>query len=466
MSEGARQLVASPLWELLDSPVATGDCVALLATVPEASVDAVVCDPPYGLEFMGNEWDKLDTRQPDDETFHRSGAGPFDRAKVRHASAPSYGGSAGQEMEAWHLRWAREAFRALKPGGHLLAFGGPRTYHRLASAVEDAGFEIRDSVMWLFASGFPKSRDVGADTAEAAGWGTALKPAHEPILMARKPLVGTVAANFLEHGTGAVNVAATRIEHAGAADLAASKAKNPGREDLVTSEVYGAGRPQQSVNDAGRWPSNLVLSHAEECGDSCVAGCPAGALDEASGERPGGGYPRARGANSVFNPTSGGSDGPRDMGDTGGASRFFFTGKTSRSEREAGLDESFEPQPLNWSSEEQSPGTFQSDGTEKSSRNPHPTVKPIDLMRWLALLVTPAGGLVLDPFCGSGSTGCAAVLEGFDFVGFDLSAEFVRVSRARIAHWSRYEGQKTKKALASAVVERERSDAGQLGLLA
>src|SRR5215218_7441332 len=210
-------------------------------------------------------------------------------------------------MQAWHRRWAEQALRVLRPGGHLLAFGGTRTYHRLACAVEDAGFEIRDSIMWLYGSGFPKSHDVskaidkaagagrkvvrvgkgaatqrteslGAyepeytatvpSTPEAArweGWGTALKPAHEPIVVARKPLIGTVAKNVLRHGTGGINVAGCRIGHANAADLSASLAKNPGRDDEVSSVVYGADRPQQSVNRNGRWPANVVLSHAEDC---------------------------------------------------------------------------------------------------------------------------------------------------------------------------------------------------------
>jgi len=500
-----------------------GNCVNLMARMEAASVDAVVCDPPYSLEFMGRKWDShgvgedagfgyylaglidgegcfrvaheakrceflmklraddrwiLDrarlfighgrlvdedsgvskptvklvidtkdgcaavcsmlTRYPLrakklrdflhweqvvegwlDLTRGNRWHGPADRRRLIEMGERLRAGRAysdipwsGNAYQDWTRLWATESLRVLKPGGHALVFGSSRTFHRAAAGLEDAGFEIRDTIMWLYAQGFPKSKDAGD------GWGTALKPAHEPIIVARKPLEGTVAANMDRYGTGAMNIDATRIPFADAADLAEALAKNPGRDgEKVTSDIYGSDRPQQVVDEAGRWPANLVLD--EGAGQM---------LDAQSGIRPGGGYPEQRGANSVFNPTSGGSDGPRSMGDTGGASRFFFCPKVGRLERDLGLTD-FEARALLWSSGEQSPGTFQSDGTDRSARNAHPTVKPIELMRWLCRLVTRPGGTVLDPFAGSGSTGIAAVLESFDFIGMEREAEYVGALR-------------------------------------
>jgi DNA modification methylase len=413
-----------------------GDCVEGMAALEADSIDAIVTDPPYGIGFMGKEWDGAAIRAAAarDAATRRS-LGPASASRpgrteprtssafgdAAHYAGPVAGGRAFQE---WCEAWAREALRVLEPGGHLIAFGGTRTYHRLACAIEDAGFEIRDQIQWLYGSGFPKSRNLDGDW---EGWGTALKPAHEPIAMARKPFAGTVAGNMDEHGTGAVNVAGCRIEHADAADLATSQAKNPGRDDLVTSDVYGAGRPQQRVNVEGRWPANVVLD--EEA---------AAMLDEQSGTRARGNHPAMRSGREdekVYGSGwSSGTNGDRRSTEAGGASRFFYCAKAGRSERNAGL-EGFETKPLLWSSGEQSPGTFQAEGTERAAKNPHPTVKPIALMRWLCRLVTPPGGTVLDPFTGSGTTGCAAALEDFEFVGFEREAEYVAIAEARIAHW-------------------------------
>lgn len=353
-----------------------GDCLAVLPSLEAQSVDAIVTDPPYGLGFMGKAWD------------HGVPGVPF---------------------------W-QEALRVAKPGAHLVAFGGTRTHHRLTCAIEDAGWEVRDCLMWLYGSGFPKSHN--------GSWGgTALKPAWEPIILARKPLAGTVAANVTAHGTGALNIAATRIGHASADGLAASLAKNPGRTDTVTSGTYGANRPQQSVNTAGRWPANVVLD--EEA---------AALLDAQSGER--GAVAPVRGSEPSAAST-GRVTGERARvpgafhGDTGGASRFFYCAKASRAERNAGV-EHMPARPLNWSSGEQSPGTFQSPGTERAAANHHPTVKPVALMRWLCRLVTPPHGVVLDPFMGSGSTGVAAVPEGFGFIGIEERADYAAIARARI----------------------------------
>jgi DNA methylase len=396
-----------------------GDCREQLLKLADNSVDSVVTDPPYELGFMGKAWD---------------------------ASGIAY------NAEVW-----RECLRVLKPGGHLLAFGGSRTYHRLACAVEDAGFEIRDQIMWIYGSGFPKSLDVskaidkslGAEreviargvsgataiwnetggesghditapaTPEARqweGWGTALKPAHEPIVVARKPLEGTVASNVLEWGTGALNIDACRIPHVSDKDLATSQAKNPGREDTVSSGVYGADRPQQSVNEDGRWPANVILDGSDEV----VLGFP---MTE-GGARP------ARA--NVTTGYDGGwgliAEGDRINYGGGSASRFFYCAKAATSERDEGLDE-LTP------SARQTMGSGiggQPDQTIESFRNVHPTVKPLELMRYLIKLVTPKSGLVLDPFLGSGTTACAAILEGCDWVGCELTPDYWPIIEGRI----------------------------------
>ena len=297
-----------------------GDCLEVLRSMPDCSVDSIVTDPPYGLSFMGKKWD-------------------YD--------VPS--------VDVWV-----ECLRVLKPGGHLLAFAGTRTQHRMAVRIEDAGFEIRDMIAWVYGSGFPKSLDVSKAIDKAAGaerevvgrkavtrvmdgsdlvggnvragfvsvtapstdaakewqgWGTALKPALEPITVARKPLIGTVAENVLQHGTGAINVDGGRVE-------------------------------------GGRWPANFIHDGSEEAIDLL-----------------------------------------KD------SARFFYCAKASKADR---------------------------------GENHHPTVKPTDLMRYLCRLVTPPNGIVLDPFNGSGSTGCAAVLEGFQYIGIEREAEYIAISEKRI----------------------------------
>lgn len=340
--------------------VSLGDCIEVMRTLPENSVDSIVTDPPYGLGFMGKKWDELPP---------------------------------GEE-------WARECLRVLKPGGHMIAFGGSRTWHRLAVAIEDAGFEIRDGVLWLYGSGFPKSHDIskaidkmaGAErevvgvnplatrqtpkkgdltlgkykgtspdltapaTPEAEqwqGWGTALKPAYEPAVMARKPFPGSVAGNVLEHGTGALNIDASRIE-AQAGDY--DHKGNQGIAD--NTRVYGsfAHMNQSTPHDSGRFPANLILDpHTSEL------------LDQQAD-----------------------------------ASKFFYVAKAPKSERPV------------------------VDGVA------HPTVKPLTLMRYLVRMVTPPGGLVLDPFAGSGTTAEAALLEGFRFHMIERGEEYLPLIHARI----------------------------------
>lgn len=479
--------------------VEQADCIEAMRAMSEASVDAICTDAPYGLGFMGKAWDDL---PPGDE-------------------------------------FAREALRVLKPGGHLLAFGGTRTSHRLTCAIEDAGFEIRDTIMWLYGSGFPKSLDVSKAIDKAAGaegrwrkedhpgragvrrrndttsnfgqidygsegnerhvyepsspeaerwqgWGTALKPAHEPIIVARKPLSGTVAQTVLEHGTGALNVDGCRVGHTEG---------NLNRGGSFGG-VFGNGGDVAAASDpSGRWPPNVALSHSASClpvgtrrvkghkgypngpkgnrfsvGDEpdgsrtdvwqghadpdgteeveaweCVEGCPVAELDRQSGELKSGALGPEnvrRSPNRIYregmSPVGQAATSQRYAPNSGGASRFFYVAKASRRERNAGL-EGFEEQLTGvWGNGD--PANL-SDGKRitQGKANVHPTVKPIALMRWLVRLVTPPGGTVLDPFAGSGTTGIVCVLEGFDFIGIEREAEYAEIAEARIAHWEREE---------------------------
>lgn len=449
-----------------------GDCLAVLAEMPDSSVDSIVTDPPYELGFMGKSWD---------------------------ASGIAY------NVDMW-----REALRVLKPGGHLLAFSGSRTYHRMTCAIEDAGFEIRDQIMWVYGSGFPKSLDVSKaidkardDSAEGKavgawlkaqreargfkqkdvaalwpsvtggltgcvanwetlgkvpkwdqwqtlksfigfgdemdaevwrlngrkgqpgdawseravvgvqknamagwnmdgttkfadrditvpatdaarqwdGWGTALKPAHEPICVARKPLVGTVAANVLVHGTGALNIDGCRVEGPGGV-----KWEKP-RGGIWKTDSEATAKLVQ--NEQGRWPANLIHDGSDEV---------VTLFPDAKGQQ----GAAARKQGNVYGAVNAGQISVEPRNDTGSAARFFYCAKASKSDR--GAD------------------------------NNHPTVKPNDLMAYLCRLVTPRGGVVLDPFMGSGSTGKAAMHEGLRFVGIDMTADYVEIARARIEH--------------------------------
>lgn len=375
-----------------------GDCIDSMKKMADASVDSIVTDPPYELGFMGKTWD---------------------------ASGIAY------SVEMW-----REALRVLNPGGHLLAFSGSRTYHRMVCAIEDAGFEIRDQIMWVYGSGFPKSLDVSKAIDKAAGaerevigerkklqsygegvnevfgngpdkggiqqitapatdaarqwqgWGTALKPAHEPIVVARKPLIGTVAANVLAHGTGAINVDGCRV---------GSEAIEKGRAGRGECESNALGKKLMGTDvremQIGRWPANLIHDGSDEV---------AAAFPQAPGQMATASTSDTqRAGQNVYGQMVRGSNGsePRIELDKS-AARFFYCAKSSKSDRGEG--------------------------------NVHPTVKPTALMRYLVRLVTPPGGTVLDPFTGSGSTGKAAVLEGFRFVGCELSPEYLAIAEARI----------------------------------
>ena len=342
-----------------------GNCLDTLKTLPDNSVDSIVTDPPYELGFMGKSWDNSGIAYSTD-------------------------------------LWA-ECLRVLKPGGHLLAFSGSRTYHRMVVAIEDSGFEIRDQIMWIYGSGFPKSLDVSKAIDKAAGaerkvvgtrtdvatriydnregkrlpdiipitapatpeaqqwqgWGTALKPAHEPIVVARKPLIGTVAQNVLTHGTGALNIDGSRVGMGDEHDptkIHRQTSTSAGMNGIGKSG-FRADHEQATYNALGRWPANVIHDGSDEV----LAGF------------------------------------PNDAG------RFFYCAKASKSERNAGTDS-----------------------------NNHPTVKPLALMRYLVKLVTPLGGTVLDPFLGSGSTAVAAILEGFEWIGCEMTEDYFPIIEARV----------------------------------
>lgn len=400
--------------------VYNGDCLDILKTLPDASVDAVVTDPPYGIRFMGKPWDGLDI-EAGVELRRSQAAMPNDgkagvnggyRSAATEAGRYDLSMTANQTFQAWCTEWTTECLRTLKPGGHLLSFGGSRTWHRLASAVEDAGFEIRDSIAWLYGSGFPKSLDVskaidrrlGAADEDPSpstpegrqweGWSTALKPAFEPIVVGRRPLMSTVAASVLEHGTGALNIDACRTP--AGRDYADKCASVVGLGSNRSGDTYGewTGVREDSASPAGRWPTNVVLDETQ-----------AAELDEQAGIRRPGERPANR-AGLGYNGGATGTTASRVVLDSGGASRFFpvfrYQAKAPAKERP------------------------RVDGVA------HPTVKPLELMRWLVRLVTPPGGVVLEPFAGSGTTVEAALLEGFHCVTIEREADYLPLIFQRI----------------------------------
>ncbi len=414
--------------------ILNGNCLEKMKGMADNSVDSIVTDPPYGLSFMGKKWD-------------------YD--------VPS--------VAIW-----REALRVLKPGGHILAFAGSRTYHRMAVNIEDAGFEIRDQIMWIYGSGFPKSlnisksidkklgveremirkkyspqqmlmkdgqnerpwqnkaRELGyhetmsdipasPEAQQWDGWGTALKPAHEPIVLARKPVEGTVTDNVLAHGTGGINIDDSRIE---ASDNPMTWEKPRGgiwkTDSNTTSDLV--------ENTKGRFPANVIHDGSEEVFE---------------------GFPQTESGNAEPHHTtkesqsqsmSGKNYAGRSLntyGDKGSAARFFYCAKASKAERNAGCEELQEQEMGKNQSSLEGGKMLTGSGNERSNlkKNFHPTVKPIALMEYLCRLITPPGGVILDPFMGSGTTGIAALRLGFEFVGIELSEEYVEIATARIAHW-------------------------------
>jgi site-specific DNA-methyltransferase (adenine-specific) len=401
--DGRPRAARNPLPDTDRWQVLHGDARAVLATLPTASADALVTDPPAGIGFMEAAWDRYDRRR----------------------------------FVAWLAEVLAECRRVLKPGAHALVWALPRTAHWTATALEEAGFAVRDVIVHLFGQGFPKSLDLAraiehqlgdGDAARRwAGWGTALKPAAEHWILARSPLAeATVAANVLAWGTGALHVDACRVPVADAA-FRANCSGDRGHADDRTRRLafqHGGGH----ANDRGRWPANVVLSCCCDGDGRHEAGCAVRLLDEQSGPR------RSGFAAVLHRHTPKGWSG----GDLGGASRFFYVAKADRAEREAGLDERATAvvQHYRQTRNNGSGGLRNGDGRVSPTRNPHPTVKPIALMRWLCRLITPRDGLVLDPFAGTGTTGCAAILEGFRFLGVEQDAEYAEIARRRIAHWA------------------------------
>jgi DNA modification methylase len=427
-----------------------GNNIDLLKTLPDNSVDSIVTDPPYGLSFMNKKWD-------------------YD--------VPS--------VELW-----QEVYRVLKHGGHVLSFGGTRTYHRMVVNMEDAGFEIRDQIMWLYGSGFPKSYNIGkavdkiqgnhrevigeknrgdverakekgvgylADVANRnnikqfgygteiitkgesdwEGWGTALKPANEPICLARKPLSEkSVAENVLKYGTGGINIDGCRVElHDG--DDSRLGGDGSWKTNKSAKNVYNGGYSGIEVGSSslGRFPANVIHDGSDEV----LQGFPL--TGKGNGEKPykysGKEYNNKE--TSMFNGDK--PQAPSNFNDSGSASRFFYCAKASKSDRNDGCDKidgKYVAQG-NQAQAELKRGNVNFEQGNKHNKvefkkNFHPTVKPTDLMRYLCRLITPPNGIVLDPFMGSGSTGKGAILEGFDFIGMELDPEYVEIAKARIAH--------------------------------
>ena len=417
-----------------------GDCYDVLKTLPDNSVDSIVTDPPYGLSFMGKKWD-------------------YD--------VP--------DKKIW-----KQCLRVLKHGGHLLAFGGTRTYHRLVVEIEDAGFIVKDQIQWLYGSGFPKSMNISKAIDKAAGaerkvigddphiakrnkktskfggiygsivdvpsvpltkpatpeaeqwdgWGTALKPANEPICLAQKPISEkTIVENVLEHGTGGLNIDGCRVEYQQDDRLLKGDSYGGNRRNQSGESIFGNGGKEASYEEdlpSGRFPANVIMD--EEAGDILDEQAPSvgNMMNTTRKKTTTGGTGNAWTTSSK---NKGDSNGIFDG--LGGASRFFYQAKASKSERSAGLTK---------------------------NENFHPTVKPVDLMRYLCRLITPSNGTVLDPFMGSGTTGIGAILEGFDFIGIEMDEEYLKIAETRIKAWKKSAGKPKKYRGRHDDVKKETSD--------
>lgn len=467
-----------------------GDCIEKMRELPDDSIDAVCTDPPYGIRFMGHAWDGEEiereasrapnlagvqrlTGSPDStrrKLITRSGSGYQTRAGI--AGAYDFSLKGNKAFQEWTRLWAVEAFRVLKPGAYLLSFSSTRTYHRMVCGIEDAGFQIRDTIMWIQGSGFPKShnlerlagvcqcpepspehsmrrmRNSDLPTTEAwpicswcekpiiRGWGTALKPSFEPIVLARKPFPGRVIDNVTRYGTGALNIDATRIPTIDSFDqvgVTHVKERHEGGYSMVQ-------RAEGDGENTGRWPANMILSHHPGCVPVGTTTAPGRRmnryLDGLKAFGGGAGHPHESESMpdeevEVWECVEG-----CPVGGIGDEARFFYVAKVSVTERNAGLDD-FDAQ----FAPTMGPGIGGKEHdpeTATPKRNIHPTVKPIALMRHLCRLVTPTGGVILDPFLGSGTTGIAATLEGFDFVGVEREQNYMEIAEARIRFWQEH----------------------------
>ncbi|WWT39522.1 hypothetical protein [Microcystis phage Mel-JY01] len=402
--------------------IINGDCINVLKQYEDNYFDSIVTDPPYGISFMNKKWD-------------------YD--------VPS--------IEVW-----QECLRVLKPGGHLLSFGGARTFHRIAIKIEDAGFELRDTIMWVYGSGFPKSLDVGKAVDKLQGnervtlginpsirpnhgnnpnlvamtqikgkqenliltkgnsifegWGTALKPAFEPIILARKPFKNSVAKNVLEYGTGAINIDGCRV---GDEDMSAQwdRVWNENNGDM--GKRYSQNSRERGKNvPPGRWPANFIHDGSEDVLNIFP--------DNVEGKDK-----FKKSASSIYgSKTNLNEYNGESTSQWGSAARFFYCTKASNRDRDEGL-EGFA---LGNNMRVNGPRESEEAKHATLRANTHPTVKPTNLMRYLCRLITPPGGLVLDPYNGSGSTGKAAIMEGFNYIGIEREEEYCKISTARINH--------------------------------
>jgi DNA modification methylase len=455
-----------------------GDAVLTMKVIPDNSVDAVVCDAPYGLEFMGNEWDtfagsgiekdaksaggygadsptnenayaaarvrygKLFTSRPKKDERRAEGENrPFDKA------LPVYE-SGGFALLEFHLSWLAECFRVLKPGGFILVFGGTRTYHWLGVAVELTGFEVRDMIEWIYAMGFPKSQNaeraidmhlcrlagtpgrhyevnlpkpekrkpndhVCASTPEGrqhTGEGTALKPAHEPIVMARKPFKGNLAANVLEWKTGTLQIEACEVVKKEGHSSGWHKSGANGSGGYLGTSTFRtreltANEIQARRGNRGQYPSNVIVDHAEDCTEVwCSPECAVAELDRQHTGK--------------------------------GASHFFYCAKPTKSEKDGGLNGFDEKKWVAWQTGNGASGKASSisEGRKTTRKNTHPTIKPLRLMRYLVRLVTPPGGVCLDPLSGSMTTGCAALHEGRRTICIERKTDYFDIGVARLTY--------------------------------
>ena len=464
-----------------------GDCLEVLKTIPDNSIDSVVTDPPYGIGFMGKAWDTFEPdnvkKSVDNNTEHYQ-KNIEKKKEIKNLKGRKNSPIAGKstfagtydltskgknDYQEWCYEWGKECFRVLKPGGHLLASNSPRMYHRMAIGLEDAGFEIRDQIMWVYGSGFPKSHNIGKaidkiegnerevlgykgsfvssggqlngentrtdryyekGNSDWEGWGTALKPAHEPIVMARKPLSEkSIAENVLKHGTGGINIDGSRIETSENEKIKTEGHIRKGNvigdeRTSVAAGQFGDGAFVAGTDlTNGRFPANIIFD--EEAGQL---------LDEQSGiskssktkspllDITGGSYNNHKGNTDKIT--------ERGHNDKGGASRFFYCPKAAKSDRNEGLvvekQKNKRPIGVAFNNED--------DLFQQGNGNNHPTVKPTDLMRYLINLITPPNGTILDPFMGSGSTGKAAVRCGVNFIGIEKEQEYMDIASARIEH--------------------------------